>query len=248
MMDSLSFYTITCDYHDQFYYAYSSDEARYVYQSRYAVDPLTVHGSNLEFEPSVSVTVPRGERVEFDVLKANTGHAVEFQPFATRNKTLDLVSPHQNVRMGFPGGDLEVFVGNQAVVEIDGVVNSDTMFDDKFDVVLDLRSVLGTTAVILLSKFEGTSLYSKRFIFKAIGTLVAVSLPRNYWIGLIIRATHKGIVNEANDILTYSVTARVVLGSGFASWLIPAQPLPGATVARIDEPADDTSTASWEEV
>lgn len=226
--DSLSVHTTTVDYTDQFFYTYDNALSKYVYKSR-EEDAVTVNGANMDIEPRVSVVVPRGVKpVEHNLFGVKTGTAVEFQPYIQRNRTLDLASPHQNVKMGFKTDDLEVFAGNGAFVEIDGTVHSDTRFHDNYEVVVDLGALLGVSAVVLMSKTLSLSQYTKRFMFKAVGTLLPfTSNPTNYWVGLIIRTDHLGTVDTANDILTYGISARVTLGSGFASWVLPPVPLPG---------------------
>lgn len=250
MRDNLSVHTVTVDYTDQFFYTYNNELSKYVYQSR-EDDLVTVNGSHLDLEPRISVVVPKGIKpVEHNLFGVRTGIADDFQPYVMRNRTLDLVKPHQNVKMGFKADDLEVFAGNGAFVEIDGTVHSDTRFKDDYEVVVDLGAVLGVSAVVLMSKVLSLSQFTKRFIFKAFGTLLPIAAtPTNYWVGLIIRTEHLGEVDTANDILTYGISARVTLGSGFASWVIPPLPLPGSAEGTSDSISDDESSLdSWEQV
>lgn len=247
MRDNLSVHTVTVDYTDQFFYTYDNELSKYVYKSREA-DSVTVNGANMDLEPRVSVVVPKGIKpVEHNLFGVRTGEAHEFQPYVQRNRTLDLAEPHQNVKMGFKSDDLEVFVGNGAFIEIDGSVHSDTRFNDAYEVVIDLGGVLGVSAIVLMSKVLSLSQYTKRFMFKACGTLLPLALPTNYWIGVLVRTSHLGTVDSANDIITYGISARVTLGSGFASWLIPPLPLPGSEESDLKSD-DESEPDGWERV
>lgn len=244
--DSASYQTIVLNYLDQFYYKYDYDEKKYVYETRVEQDSLTGSGTVMDFSPVYDVIVARDRFQSHPALHSAAYTPRVSDPYIVRNRHLDITSPHQSVKLGFKADDLEVFQGSDGIVEIDGSINSDTHFDDAWEVIIDLKSVFGVSAVVLLSQTDNMSQFSKRFAFKAVGVLATFLIPNNYWIGVLCRLKHNGVVNEANDILTYHFTARLTLGSGIASWVLPPKPLPGVAIVDSSKSAAEDDPEGWE--
>lgn len=199
------------------------------------------------FLSSNNSDVARDKTTSFDPINIDGPKAGFITPVVKRNQTLDLKSPHQNVIMGFEKAEVSSYAGQHCFVEIDGVVNSDTEFTDAIEVVIDLKMILGATASVILFKQQSISPYTKNFIFKAFGVLLA-TLPKYYEFKILIRLDHKGVVDDATDILTYSISARFVFGSGIASWFVKPKPLPGQASDDQFKMGSDDSQDDWEKV
>lgn len=234
-------------YNDQFYYAYNDGTGSYQYWTRYLSWPDVVSYDAVEHDHTVQTQVAHNSYADHDMLPYTGNHLPsQFKTNFTRNTQLDLKEPHQNITFYIPASKLEHFEGRGCWLDFEGGLNSDTTFDDYFDVTVDLAGIFGAATTWVFTRATQIGPYTKRFVAAAVGVVAQLHNVEAYKINLIIRARHAGTVNQNTDILCFNFGVRLTVGSGISRWFTNRESLTSQTHSLRKRSA--SSCSSWEEV